>query len=114
MPIYEYRCSECGFQDEFLQKHSDPLMTVCPSCGKESFKKLLSAAGFQLKGSGWYATDFKGSGSKPAAKTAGGESKAAADKPAGESSSGDKTSSETPAADKSTPATKPAPASTTD
>ncbi|NBS57275.1 MAG: zinc ribbon domain-containing protein [Betaproteobacteria bacterium] len=67
MPIYEYRCSECGFQDEFLQKLSDPLMTVCPSCGKESLKKLLSAAGFQLKGSGWYATDFKGSGSKPAA-----------------------------------------------
>ena len=67
MPIYEYRCSECGFQDEFLQKLSDPLMTVCPSCGKESLKKLLSAAGFQLKGSGWYATDFKGSGSKPVA-----------------------------------------------
>ncbi len=67
MPIYEYRCSECGFQDVFLQKLSDPLMTVCPSCGKESLKKLLSAAGFQLKGSGWYATDFKGSGSKPVA-----------------------------------------------
>ncbi len=67
MPIYEYRCSECGFQDEFLQKLSDPLMTVCPSCGKEGLKKLLSAAGFQLKGSGWYATDFKGSGSKPVA-----------------------------------------------
>lgn len=79
MPIYEYRCSECGFQDEFLQKHSDPLMTLCPSCGKESLKKLLSAAGFQLKGSGWYATDFKGGGSsaapasggKPAAKSSG-------------------------------------------
>jgi putative FmdB family regulatory protein len=69
MPIYEYRCSECGFQDEFLQKLSDPLMTLCPSCGKEGLKKLLSAAGFQLKGSGWYATDFKGSGSKPAAKS---------------------------------------------
>jgi putative FmdB family regulatory protein len=68
MPIYEYRCSECGFQDEFLQKLSEPLLTVCPSCGKESFKKLLSAAGFQLKGSGWYATDFKSSGSKPEAK----------------------------------------------
>ena len=45
MPIYEYRCSECSFQDEFLQKLSDPLMTVCPSCGKESLKKMLSAAG---------------------------------------------------------------------
>ena len=65
MPIYEYRCEKCGFQDEFLQKVSEPPMTVCPSCGKASFRKLLSAAGFQLKGSGWYATDFKGSG-KPA------------------------------------------------
>ncbi len=72
MPIYEYRCASCGFQKEFLQKLSDPLHTVCPECGKESFKKMLTAAGFQLKGSGWYATDFKngGSASKPAAKTA--------------------------------------------
>jgi putative FmdB family regulatory protein len=71
MPIYEYRCATCGFQKEFLQKLSDPLHTVCPQCGKESFKKMLTAAGFQLKGSGWYATDFKNGGSpaKPAAKT---------------------------------------------
>ena len=66
VPIYEYRCLECGFQDEFLQKVTEPLMTVCPSCGKESFRKLLSFAGIHLKGSGWYATDFKGSGAKPA------------------------------------------------
>ena len=66
MPIYEYRCLECGFQDEFLQKVTEPQLTVCPTCGKETFKKLLSAAGFQLKGSGWYATDFKNSGAKPA------------------------------------------------
>jgi putative FmdB family regulatory protein len=59
MPIYEYRCTGCGFQDEYLQKVSEPPMTVCPSCGAESFQKLVSAAGFQLKGSGWYATDFK-------------------------------------------------------
>jgi len=69
MPIYEYRCSDCGFQDEYLQKVSEPPMTVCPSCGKATFAKMLSAAGFQLKGSGWYATDFKGSGKPPAAKT---------------------------------------------
>jgi len=69
MPIYEYRCAECGFQDEYLQKVSEPPMTVCPSCGKATFAKMLSAAGFQLKGSGWYATDFKGSGKPPAAKT---------------------------------------------
>ena len=64
MPIYEYRCASCGFQKEFLQKVTDPLLSSCPECGKESFQKMLSAAGFQLKGSGWYATDFKG-GTKP-------------------------------------------------
>ncbi len=74
MPIYEYRCGECGFQDEYLQKASEPQLTVCPSCGRPAFRKLLSAAGFQLKGSGWYATDFRNSGRKPSAKP--GESKA--------------------------------------
>ena len=69
MPIYEYRCSSCGFQKEYLQKVSDPVLSVCPECGKSTFSKMLSAAGFQLKGSGWYATDFKNSGAKPAAKT---------------------------------------------
>jgi putative FmdB family regulatory protein len=73
MPIYEYRCSSCGFQKEFLQKVTDPLHTVCPGCGKESFQKMLSAAGFQLKGSGWYATDFKNSGSKRSSKSEGSE-----------------------------------------
>ena len=71
MPIYEYRCSSCGFQKEYLQKVSDPLFSVCPECSKETFGKMLSAAGFQLKGGGWYATDFKHSGAKPGAKTAG-------------------------------------------
>lgn len=68
MPIYEYRCSECGHQQEHLQKVSDPLLTTCPNCGRETYRKQLTAAGFQLKGSGWYATDFKGSGRRPAAK----------------------------------------------
>lgn len=68
MPIYEYRCESCGFQKDHLQKMSDAPLSTCPSCGKESYTKLLSAAGFQLKGSGWYATDFKGgSSTKPAA-----------------------------------------------
>ena len=67
MPIYEYRCSDCGFQDEHLQKVSEPQLTDCPSCGKASYKKQLSAAGFQLKGSGWYATDFKNGGGAKAA-----------------------------------------------
>ena len=69
MPIYEYRCSACGFQKEYLRKVSDPLLSVCPECSKETFGKMLTAAGFQLKGSGWYATDFKNSGAKPVAKT---------------------------------------------
>jgi putative FmdB family regulatory protein len=66
MPIYEYRCAACGHQQEFLQKVSDAPMTVCTKCGKPAFEKMVTAAGFQLKGSGWYATDFKNSGSKPA------------------------------------------------
>lgn len=63
MPIYAYKCESCGFAKDVLQKMSDPQLTDCPSCGASAFKKQLTAAGFQLKGSGWYATDFKGSGS---------------------------------------------------
>lgn len=68
MPIYEYRCAACGHQDEHLQKVSDAPLTKCPSCGKPRYQKQLSAAGFQLKGTGWYATDFKGSAKKAADK----------------------------------------------
>jgi putative FmdB family regulatory protein len=64
MPIYEYRCSSCGFEEEYLQKVGAVLLTDCPECGKATFAKKLTAAGFQLKGSGWYATDFKNSGGK--------------------------------------------------
>jgi putative FmdB family regulatory protein len=64
MPIYEYRCSLCGQEHEVLQKVSEPPLTDCPSCGKPGMQKLLTAAGFQLKGSGWYATDFKGGAKK--------------------------------------------------
>jgi putative FmdB family regulatory protein len=71
VPIYEYRCSSCGFQKEYLQKVSDPILSVCPECSKETFGKMLTSAGFQLKGGGWYATDFKHSGARPAAKTEG-------------------------------------------
>jgi putative FmdB family regulatory protein len=69
MPIYAYRCESCGFAKDVLQKMSDAPLCDCPECGKSSFKKQLTAAGFQLKGTGWYATDFKngsGSASKPA------------------------------------------------
>lgn len=60
MPIYAYRCESCGHAKDVLQKVSDPLLSTCPACGTESFKKQLTAAGFQLKGSGWYVTDFRG------------------------------------------------------
>ena len=70
MPIYEYRCSECGQDHEVLQKVSEPPLTECPACGKPALQKQLSAAGFQLKGSGWYATDFKGAAKKPVEKKA--------------------------------------------
>lgn len=68
MPIYEYRCEKCGHQLEVIQKMSDAPLTDCPECGKAALTKLISAAGFQLKGTGWYQTDFKNSGKKPEAK----------------------------------------------
>ena len=69
MPIYEYRCASCGHKLETLQKFTEAPLSDCPVCGKSSLSKLVSVAGFQLKGSGWYATDFKNSGAKPAAKS---------------------------------------------
>lgn len=68
MPIYVYRCAACGYQKEFLKRLSDAPLTDCPECGKRAFNKLVTAAGFHLKGTGWYATDFKNTGAKPAAK----------------------------------------------
>lgn len=59
MPIYEYRCTSCGFQSDYLQKISEPPLTDCPECKQSTFAKQVTAAGFQLKGTGWYATDFK-------------------------------------------------------
>jgi putative FmdB family regulatory protein len=60
MPIYAYRCSTCGHAQDVLQKISDPLLSVCPACGAQTYVKQVTAAGFQLKGSGWYVTDFRG------------------------------------------------------
>ncbi len=70
MPIYAYRCSACGHAKDVLQKLSDPTLSTCPACGAETFSKQVTAAGFQLKGSGWYATDFRNGGT--AASTAAG------------------------------------------
>ena len=84
MPIYAYRCEACGHAKDVLQKFSDPLLSTCPSCGAEAFKKQVTAAGFQLKGSGWYVTDFRGDSKAPkapaegvVAKTDGGTTEAA-------------------------------------
>jgi putative FmdB family regulatory protein len=71
MPIYAYRCEACGFAKDVLQKMSDAPLTECTACGKPAFKKQLTAAGFQLKGSGWYVTDFRGGQSAPAASESG-------------------------------------------
>ena len=104
MPIYAYKCDACGFAKDVLQKMSDDALTDCPSCGKAEFKKQVTAAGFQLKGSGWYVTDFRGDKNAPATAVppaAGGAS---------ESSSSD-AAAPAPAAASAAAAT-PAPAST--
>ncbi|MBI1892414.1 MAG: zinc ribbon domain-containing protein [Burkholderiales bacterium] len=76
MPIYAYRCQNCGFAKDVLQKVSDVPLTDCPSCNQPTFKKQLTAAGFQLKGSGWYVTDFRGGNSSNGGKTGSTESSA--------------------------------------
>jgi putative FmdB family regulatory protein len=103
MPIYAYRCSACGHAQDVLQKLSDPVLTTCPACGAEAYAKQVTAAGFQLKGSGWYVTDFRGgnTGGKPA--EAGAEP--AGDKPADKAA--DKPADKAPAAATGT-AEKPA------
>ncbi len=70
MPIYEYKCDECGHQLEAIQKFSDDPLTECPKCKMQALQKMLSASAFHLKGTGWYETDFKNSGSKPEKKAA--------------------------------------------
>ena len=87
MPIYAYKCGSCGHAKDVLQKVSDDPLTVCPACGAESFRKQLTAAGFQLKGSGWYATDFRGGSNAPAADKADDK---AGDKPAEPAGGGEK------------------------
>ena len=73
MPNYAYKCDSCGHQQDVLQKMSDPLLTLCPACGAQAFAKQVTAAGFQLKGSGWYVTDFRAGNSGPAKKDAAAE-----------------------------------------
>lgn len=107
MPIYAYKCSACGFAKDVLQKMSDAPLTVCPSCGAASFSKQLTAAGFQLKGSGWYVTDFREGGSNTG--KSGSSAPATAAAPAGSDAAAPAASSPAPAAS-SAPAPAPAPA----
>lgn len=93
MPIYAYRCSSCGHAKDVLQKLSDAPLTSCPACGAEAFAKQVTAAGFQLKGSGWYATDFKGGGSSSGGSKPGGDASGGG-ATGGESSAGGGSSSE--------------------
>ena len=86
MPIYEYRCSKCGHQLDALQKLSEAPLTQCPACGEATLVKQVSAAGFQLKGSGWYATDFRGSPKKPKESGEGKDADAKTDGKSGEKS----------------------------
>jgi putative FmdB family regulatory protein len=92
MPIYAYRCAACGHAKDVLQKISDPVLTDCPACGAASFQKQLTAAGFQLKGSGWYATDFKSGGGAAAQPAAGAAKPADAVAPASTPSTGGESS----------------------
>src|SRR4051812_25581618 len=100
MPIYAYKCSSCGHAKDVLQKISDAPLTTCPACGAEAFSKQVTAAGFQLKGSGWYATDFRNGGATPAPAGKPADAKAADSKPADSSPS---TGSPKPAEGGSTP-----------
>ena len=110
MPIYAYRCTNCGHAQDVLRKISDPPLTVCPACGAPTFVKQVTAAGFQLKGSGWYVTDFR---DKKPAKPAAGDGASDAGKPAEgaegkEAPKGDAAAAKTEAA--AAPGSAPAPA----
>ena len=107
MPIYEYRCSDCGHRLEALQRLADAPLVLCPACSKESLVKLISAVGFQLKGSGWYATDFKNYGAKPAEKsTTKSDSDAKSGDSASDAKSGDAARKEAKSADAAAPGSK--------
>ena len=110
MPLYAYKCESCGFAKDALQKMSDAPLTVCPNCGKDTFRKQVTAAGFQLKGSGWYVTDFRGGNSATGAPAV-----AKAEGAEGGASAAPATPAATPAAGTApapAPAATPAPAPT--
>ena len=105
MPIYAYRCEDCGHAQDFLQKMSDPLIEACPSCASRNFRKQVTAAGFQLKGGGWYVTDFRDNGKKDAKKPAdAGTDKSAAAESKPDSKPAESTATPAPAATTAAPA----------
>lgn len=111
MPIYAYKCSSCGHAKDVLQKISDAPLTVCPECGASTFSKQVTAAGFQLKGSGWYVTDFRNNSS--GSNAAGGKAEGKTDgktegKADNKSDSGASKSGDSPPASSATPAATPA------
>ena len=110
MPIYAYRCSNCGHAQDVLQRMSDPVLSVCPACGQPTYVKQVTAAGFQLKGSGWYVTDFRGD--KKAAKPSDGDAAAASEGKAAEGDAAPANGKDAAKSDtaKSEPAAAPAPA----
>ena len=126
MPIYAYRCSHCGHAQDVLQRMSDPVLSVCPACGQSTYVKQVTAAGFQLKGSGWYVTDFRGDkkaapaadadkadakgGEAAPAGTNGGEGAAGGDAAAKNGDPGKKPEAAPGAAAAASPAPAPAPA----
>jgi putative FmdB family regulatory protein len=107
MPIYEYRCGECGHELEKIQKFSDAPLSDCPACGKPALTKLISAAGFRLKGGGWYETDFKKNGKR---NLAGDTDTGKSDTPADKKDKSD-SKTETPASGSGDKDTKPKPTS---
>jgi putative FmdB family regulatory protein len=111
MPIYEYACPDCGVQNEHMQKLADAKLSVCPKCGSTNYMKKISAAGFALKGSGWYVTDFRngGTGGKAGDKKDDATTKTDAAAPA-TSSASSASDTAAPAAASPAPATAPAPA----
>ncbi|KWZ40738.1 FmdB family transcriptional regulator [Burkholderia savannae] len=104
MPIYAYRCEACGYAKDVLQKMSDAPLSQCPECGKDAFRKQVTAAGFQLKGSGWYVTDFRGGSGGKSASAADG------DKANGDKAGGDKAAAPAAASDGAAASAPPAPA----
>ncbi|WP_233234504.1 FmdB family zinc ribbon protein [Bordetella sp. LUAb4] len=99
MPIYAYKCSACGFAKDVLQKISDAPLTVCPECGASAYSKQVTAAGFQLKGSGWYVTDFRNNGSGNAANGTAAKKDGSDSGSGGNASSGKESKTETKSAD---------------